>query len=47
MEPLIKVFEENMTKVKEGKNLTTMNFTKIAQIEAMLALCMDHLLRYA
>lgn len=40
---MFKTFKERVQLVKEMKSLTTDNFSKVARIESMLAICVDPL----
>lgn len=40
---MVKTFKERVQLVKETKSLTTDDFSKVARIESMLAVCFDHL----
>lgn len=40
---MVKIFKERVHIVKEMKSLTIDNFSKVARIESMLAICFDHL----
>ena len=47
IEPLFNTFKANLEATKGIMNPTSIDLTKVAQIESMLTLCMEHLPEYA